>query len=102
MLISCLALVYGPPFCFIIDIIKLLDEQPPPQKTSDEHIHKHKSYTTNERCFALDHFLIWKHNILLYFLITEALNCRMHQSQSVGGCYSFQKFYLKFVHRNMS
>uniref|UniRef100_A0A669DND5 Shisa like 2A n=1 Tax=Oreochromis niloticus TaxID=8128 RepID=A0A669DND5_ORENI len=61
-----------------------------PLRTSDEHIHKHKSYyyTTNERCFALDHFLIWKQNILLYFLITEALNCRMHQPQSVGGCYS--------------
>lgn len=59
------------------------------QKTSDEYIHKHKSYyyTTNERCFALDRFLIWKQNILLFFLITEALNCRMHQPQSVGGCY---------------
>lgn len=54
------------------------------QKTSDEYIHKHKSYyyTTNERCFALDRFLIWKQNILLFFLITEALNCRMHQPQS--------------------
>lgn len=61
------------------------------QKTSDEYIHKHKSYyyTTNERCFALDRFLIWKQNILLFFLITEALNCRMHQPQSVGGCYSW-------------
>lgn len=90
MLISCLALVYGQPFCSIIDIIKILDEQKNTQKTSDEHIHKHQSYyyTTNERCFALDHFLIWKQNILLYFLITEALNCRMHQPQSVGGCYS--------------
>lgn len=91
MLISCLALVYGQSFCFIIDIINLLDEQEKIPKDYDEHIHKHQSYyyTTNERCFALDRFLIWKQNILLYFLITEALNCRMYQPQSVGGCYSW-------------
>lgn len=47
-----------------------------------------KVITTQPMRDALDRFLIWKQNILLFFLITEALNCRMHQPQSVGGCYS--------------
>lgn len=50
-----------------------------------------KVITTQPMRDALLWIVSWSGNktFCFFFLITEALNCRMYQPQSVGGCYSW-------------